>query len=139
MWPSGAWLFAGTLRILSRRTAGRVQLQTSWFLPELRGASDGRKCSAPGRRGLARSANSPMGLEFSVSIAVSICRPTQSHGAGAEDRLPRNIHAPDQEGWLFQINGTPRRCDADPAFWIGPEPQYTFSYAFRGRHIPRSI
>jgi hypothetical protein len=68
-----------------------------------------------------------MGLEFSVSIAVSICSPTQSHEPGAGDRLPCNIHAPDQEGWLFQTNGPHQRCDTDPAFWIGAEPQYTFS------------
>lgn len=135
MWAAGAWVPAGTLRELPRRAFGCVQLQTPWLLPDLRGATHGRKCRATGRRSLARTAHAPMGAQVPFSTALSVRQPPSNHGAGAGDRLPRDCEAPDQEGGIDSQDRSHRSGHADPALWQCAVPQHPLSHTVSRRGL----
>jgi len=55
------------------------------------------ECGATGRRGSARAIHALVGVEFSLSAALSVRQPADDHGPGARHRLPRHRHASGQK------------------------------------------
>jgi len=50
-----------------------------------------------------------MGVEYSLSAALSVRQPADDHGLGARHRLPRHRHGSGQKGGLQEKDGSHRR------------------------------
>ena len=91
-------------------------------MPQLRGAAYGRKFSLAGRLRYSRINRCGNGCSVFHSSphaahTLSLRQPSVDHRPGAGDRLPRHLHASDQESRLFEKDSPHWRGHVDSAIW----------------------
>jgi hypothetical protein len=132
-----ARLPAGGVRALPCREAGGLLLQEARVLPELRRATHGRECAAPGRGGVRPAACAAMGAELSVPLAFPVRQQARSHWPGAGHRAARDRRLVGRSSRHRPRQRPVRRGDADPALRQRAEPECSLPHAVARRRVRR--
>ena len=126
------------LRRLPGRTPGRLQLQATRLLSELRRQAHGRDCGPARRRGLPRAARATVGAERAAPAPVPVRERPRDHERGARRRPSLPGLAPDRQGRSLEKERPHRRRDADPALRRGAEPERALPHAPPRRCLRRA-
>ena len=132
----GPRLLAPALRGLRPRQAAGLQLQAPWLLPLVRGSAHVADRGASGGPRHPPCAGAPVGAVAADPAAPAAGRTAPAGDAGAAGGASCD-HAPSaRPGWAQGRGSRQRRRHADPAFWVGGQPQHTSALPGAGRGVP---